>query len=80
VPSRKDHADRARLVRNVLDAFPSDDDSSPSDKVVRRRVEGAIIAEELAAGTPGPISAKSDGPDDPPTEFSPGAEGEIGDR
>jgi hypothetical protein len=49
-----EHASRARLLRQVLQAFPSEDDASPADRVVRRRVEGAVIAEELAAGEPAP--------------------------
>ena len=53
VPKPKDHADQARLLRRVLDAFRPDGDSS-ADRAMRRRVEGAIIASELAAGEPAP--------------------------
>ena len=48
--NREDHRERARLLRRVLGAFRSEDDASPADRVVRRRVEGAMMAEELAAG------------------------------
>ena len=63
--NREDHRERARLLRRVLGAFRSEDDASPADRVVRRRVEGAVIAEELAAGEPAP--RPSDHGDDPPT-------------
>lgn len=56
VPKRDDHADRAALLRRVLDLFPSEEDK-PSDRVIRRRAEGAVMAEELAAGEPGPRQA-----------------------
>jgi hypothetical protein len=46
VPRRQDHADQARLLRRVLNAFPAEDDSS-ADRAVRRRVAGAVIAAEL---------------------------------
>jgi hypothetical protein len=46
---RSDHAERARLLRRVLHAIRAEDDSV-ADRAVRRRVEGAVIAEELAAG------------------------------
>lgn len=43
----------AGRMRGVLDALPAESDS-PRDAVVRRRVEGAIAAAELAAGEPSP--------------------------
>ncbi len=58
MPKRDEHAERAQLLRKVLDALPAEDDASPSDRVVRRRVEGAVNAEELAAGKPGPRTAE----------------------
>jgi len=53
VTRRSDHSDRAALLRRVLAAFAPEDDKS-ADRKVRRRVEGAVIAEELAAGEPPP--------------------------
>jgi len=41
--------DAAQLLRDVLKAIRREDDS-PRDAMVRRRVEGAIAATELAAG------------------------------
>ncbi len=41
--------DGAQLLRDVLRALPAGDDS-PTDAAVRRRLEGAIAAAELAAG------------------------------
>ena len=61
---RQDHADQARLLRRVLDAFGQEDDSS-ADRAVRRRVEGAVIASELAAGEPSPRLAAEDAPPPP---------------
>jgi hypothetical protein len=45
---RYDLSDAARLLREVLKAFPPEADG-PRDAMVRRRVEGAV-ATELAAG------------------------------
>jgi hypothetical protein len=53
VAKKQDRADQARLLRRILDAFPAEDDRS-ADRAVRRRVEGAVIASELAAGEPSP--------------------------
>lgn len=50
--------DAAQLLREVLKAFPSDEDR-PRDAVVRRRVEGAIAAAELAAGEDPPRTSDS---------------------
>jgi hypothetical protein len=63
VPRRQDHADQARLLRRVLDPFRPEDDSS-ADRAIRRRVEGAVIASELAAGEPSPRLAAEE-PEDP---------------
>jgi len=60
VGDRKSHRERAELLRRVLGAFRSEDDSSSADRVVRRRVEGAVIAEELAAGEPAPRASDPD--------------------
>ena len=46
----------ARLMRAALAALPPGDDS-PRDAAVRRRIEGAIAAAELAAGEPAPRRA-----------------------
>ncbi len=62
--SRSDHAERAQLLRRILEAFRSGDDT-PTDRAIRRRVEGAVIAEELAAGEPSPRLAD---PEDDRTE------------
>jgi hypothetical protein len=43
----------ARLMRDTLANFAAEDDS-PRSAAVRRRIEGAIIATELAAGDQGP--------------------------
>jgi hypothetical protein len=64
VPGRKDHVEQARLLRRLLDAFPPEDDTS-ADRAVRRRVEGAVIATELAAGEPSPRLAAEDAPPPP---------------
>ena len=53
VTNRQGHDERARLLRRVLDAFRLEDDKA-TDRVIRRRVEGAVIASELAAGEPAP--------------------------
>lgn len=58
VTKRSDHAERARLLRRVLRAIRAEDDG-PADRAVRRRVEGAVIAEELAAGLPSPREAET---------------------
>ncbi len=60
----KDMAEAAGLLRDVLAAFPGDEDR-PVDAAVRRRVEGAVIAAELAAGEESPRLA--DDRDQPPT-------------
>ena len=60
VAERDEHANRARLLRRVLGAFRLEDDTS-TDRAIRRRVEGAVIAEELAAGKPAPIPLESAG-------------------
>jgi hypothetical protein len=65
VSKRQDHADQARLLRRVLDAFGQEDDSS-ADRAVRRRVEGAVVASELAAGEPSPRLATEHPEDAPP--------------
>jgi hypothetical protein len=57
-PSRDDLTDAARFLREMLKAIPSDEDSR-RDAVVRRRVEGAIAAAELAAGEDPPRSSDS---------------------
>ncbi len=49
----KDLGEAARLMREVLSTFPGDEDR-PIDAAVRRRVEGAVIAAELAAGEQAP--------------------------
>lgn len=49
--SRRDHANKAEVLRRVLDAFPPEHDTS-ADRAVRQRVEGAVIASELASGEP----------------------------
>ncbi len=59
VTSRKDHRARAKMLREVLAAFPKGAEASAADQVIRRRLEGAVIAEELAAGEPGPRHAES---------------------
>jgi hypothetical protein len=50
---------QSRLLRRVLDAFRPEDDGS-ADRAIGRRVEGAIIATELAAGEPPPRLAASE--------------------
>jgi hypothetical protein len=69
VTERQDHADQARLLRRVLAAFPTEEDGS-ADRAIRRRVEGAMIASELAAGEPAPrqAGAETGDPPSPPTE------------
>jgi len=71
VRERQDHADQARLLRGVLDAFPPEDDNS-ADRAIRRRVEGAVIASELAAGEPPPRLApeEPEGAPPSPTEWA----------
>lgn len=64
VPRRQDQAAQSRLLRRVLDAFRSEDDSA-ADRIIRRRLEGAVIATELAAGEPPPRLAATD-PENPP--------------
>jgi hypothetical protein len=58
-PSRDDLTDAAGLLREVLTAISSEWDR-PRDAVVRRRVEGAITAAELAAGEDAPRTATKD--------------------
>lgn len=53
LPKRKDMADAASKLRQVLSSFPKGRDT-PADRVVRRRIEGAIAATELATGEPAP--------------------------
>ena len=53
VGDRRGHRERAELLRRVLGTFRPEDDTS-TDRALRRRVEGAVIAEELAAGDPVP--------------------------
>jgi hypothetical protein len=48
-PDELSHA--ARLLREVLKAIPPEEDA-PRDAKIRRRVEGAIAATELAAVRP----------------------------
>ena len=50
VSDRQRHAANAELLRRVLEAFPPEEDEAP-DRAVRRYVEGAAKASELAAGT-----------------------------
>jgi hypothetical protein len=66
VTGRQNHADQAELLRRVLDAFPPEDDRS-ADRAIRRRVEGAVVACELAAGEPAPrlADAKTGDPPSP---------------
>jgi len=45
---RQEHTDRAQLLRCVLEAFPPENDKG-ADRAIRRRVEGVVIASELAA-------------------------------
>ena len=52
-PNHDDLSEAAKLLREILKAMPSEDDR-PRDAVVRRRVEGAITAAELAAGEDSP--------------------------
>ncbi len=59
-PGPKDLGEAAELMREVLVAFPADEDR-PVDAALRRRVEGAVIAAELAAGEQTPRSATDDG-------------------
>jgi hypothetical protein len=58
MPNRKSHADRAELLRRVLNAFPSGTEATSSDLMFRTHVEGAVIAEELSAELPVPPSEK----------------------
>ena len=60
---RRDHEAQARLLRQLLVAFPAEDDNT-ADRRVRRRVEGAIIASELAAADahPAPVVEPDEGP------------------
>ncbi len=53
-PSRDDLRDAAEQLRNMLKAIPSDEDR-PRDAMVRRRIEGAIVAAEIG-GWRGPAS------------------------
>jgi len=53
VARRRDHLEEAQLLREVLDVFRPEEDT-PSDRAIRRRLEGAVIATELAAGEPSP--------------------------
>lgn len=53
---REELAESAARLRDLLDALPPGEDS-PRDAAVRRRVEGAIAATELAAGEPAPRRA-----------------------
>ena len=46
-PTREDLSDAAKLLREVLKAIPREVDG-PRDAMIRRRVEGAIAATELA--------------------------------
>jgi len=64
VTKRQDHADQARLIRRVLDAFRPEDDGS-ADRAIRRRVEGAVISSELAAGEAAPRLAGAEISDPP---------------
>jgi hypothetical protein len=58
-PKRDDLTEAARTLRDVLDAFPNEDET-PADRVVRRRVEGAVAAAELAAGMDPPRISDSE--------------------
>jgi hypothetical protein len=58
-PGRDDVSDAAKLLRDVLKAIPPEDDG-PRDAKVRRRVEGAIAAAELAAGEDPPRTSDDD--------------------
>jgi len=53
---RDDLAEGAELLRGVLDSLSPDEDR-PRDAVVRRRIEGAVIAAELATGETAPRRA-----------------------
>jgi hypothetical protein len=57
--TRHDHAERAQILRRVLAAFGRDDDRA-ADRVIRRRIEGAVIAEELDAGELAPRLAATE--------------------
>lgn len=46
---RGDFSEAAEGLRRLLAALPAEDDT-PRDAAVRRRLEGALIAAELAAG------------------------------
>lgn len=48
----------AHALRQVLDALPAAEDT-PADAKIRRRVEGAIVATELAAGELAPRLAEA---------------------
>jgi hypothetical protein len=62
-PKPDELAESAGLLRDVLDYFPASEDK-PREAVVRRRVEGAIAAAELAAGEPAPREASLSRPSD----------------
>lgn len=44
-----DIADGARLMREVLNALPAEEESG-QDRAIRRRIEGAVVATEQIAG------------------------------
>jgi hypothetical protein len=48
VSKRQDHAAEGKLLRQVLATFPAEG-VSKADGAIRRRVEGAVIASDLAA-------------------------------
>ena len=56
-PGRDELSDAARLLREVLKAIPPEEDG-PRDAKVRRKVEGAIAATELAAGEDPPRTSE----------------------
>jgi hypothetical protein len=60
VAKRADHDERAHLLRRVLALFPASNDNL-ADRAVRRRIEGVVISEELAAGERPPRLAESEG-------------------
>jgi len=49
VGSRQDHDAKAQVLRAVIEAFPPAQDTS-ADRAIRQRLEGAVIASEVAAG------------------------------
>lgn len=51
--SRPELTKAAALLRNILAAIPGEEDAR-RDALVRRRIEGAIAAAELAAGEDSP--------------------------